>query len=172
MRWVHGEFRRRGAAVEALEGRRLMSAAALPPGSAGPDLAVSSFSVAGLSPTAYAGQRGTATLRVANLGNTIALGSVPVTLLAVSPEAAADLSSATAVASFTRRLRVRPGAVVTLRARFTISAEPTAGSYVLVAQINNPATIAETNFANNAATGPAVTFAHPAGNLARSEERR
>src|SRR5207248_5708898 len=106
--------------VEILERRRLLSSVhlQLPPGAAAADLMPTSFTVSGLPATVYAGRHGTAVIRVSNTGNTIALGEVPHTLFAASAATPTDLSGATAVANFTRRLRIKPGSSELIRARF------------------------------------------------------
>ena len=111
------------------------------------------LSVAFAGSTAVAvtpGKKDKATVRIANLGNVTAKGTVAVTLTAVS---AADGSSL-ALASVPRVLKVKmaAGKVMSLSLAFTAPTDVAAGEYTLIATITSATTPADGNRANDTAT--------------------
>ena len=94
------------------------------------------------------GKNAKAPLRITNLGNVTAKGSVTVVLTAVS---SIDGTSAQ-VATVTRKVKIVAGKVLGLTLPFTAPADLTPGDYTLVATITSTTTPSDGNTANNTAT--------------------
>ncbi len=110
------------------------------------DLSVAFANTAAVAVTQ--GKKGKAALRIDNLGNVVASGTVTVTLTAVST---VDGSTET-VTAVTKKAKIAAGKSLALSLPFTAPLDMTPGDYTLVATITSTTTVTDTNTANDTAT--------------------
>jgi hypothetical protein len=99
-----------------------------------------------LPTSAVKGKRLKASIAVANAGNVVAKGTVPVTI-ATSPNP--DGSNPTTIATVNAKLAVKPGATKNVKLNFVVPAEVASGSYRVVATLDPANVLADKNTSNN-----------------------
>ena len=97
------------------------------------DVVPLSFSLSRLPAAVTPGALGVAVIRLRNEGGTSANGQVQFTLYAANPSAGTSISGATAVAAFSRPLRLPAGKSRSVRVRFTFSQPLATGTYQFLA---------------------------------------
>ena len=111
------------------------------------------------TPTAVVGgAAGTVSVKITNIGSTIATGTGAIELL-LSSNGTLSASNSVVTSVSTGALKLKTNASKTVSIKFTYPSSLPSGSYKLIGVANSTDTIAETNFANNSATSNAITIA-------------
>lgn len=113
------------------------------------------------------GQNSMATLRIENVGNSVATGSVSLILYASTDQTLSATTDEGLVGPPARRVSLKPGKSMTIRIPFVAPIDKAGGSYFLIASITPSVQPADPNPANNVA----VIATRATGRAARALQR-